>query len=74
MLPYRSFLLFLANSDIFLWIKGTLLILKQKKKKLLVILDMDAINGPTNREKQRLIRKIIQYNGRTLKWFSQPIK
>ena len=47
---------------------------KNKKKKLLVILDMDAINAPTNREKQRLIQKIIQYNGRTLKWFSQPIK
>ena len=47
---------------------------KNKKKKLLVILDMDAINGPTNREKQRLIRKIIQYNRRTLKWLSQSIK
>ena len=33
MLPHSSFLLFLADSDVFLWIKGTSLILKKKKKK-----------------------------------------
>ena len=35
MLPYSSFLLFLADSDFFLWIKDTSLILQKKKKKVM---------------------------------------
>ena len=38
MLPHSSFLLFLADSDVFLWIKGTSLILKKKKKNLALII------------------------------------
>ena len=38
MLPHSSFLLFLADSDVFLWIKGTSLILKKKKKILHLLL------------------------------------